>query len=241
MKHIPEPIKEQAFKATKDKILGLYKSFKGKKSEAQAAEENEESYNPTELEQAFDRAYGSYRINGKSRMDIDTFFNRIRQNLIDLIFRELTDLNSASVQTTTWIRFRIEYEDEIIDRVRLPFSSRMTDIFQSGDLNEIVKGMLDYMKTQIESPVLANSRFIFDEVLSLNINFHHLNLTRAISYLPLPDRLANKRAIIDPKNENDKECFKWVVIAALHHEEIRPHPERISNLRRFEDNYDWVD
>ena len=36
-----------------------------------------------------------------------------------------------------------------------------------------------------------------------------------------------------------KNVFKWAVIAALHHEQIRSHPERISYLRRFEDNYDW--
>ena len=58
----------------------------------------EESFNPIELEQAFNRAYRSYRINGRSRMDIDTFFDRIRQNLIDTMNRELTDLGSAKVQ-----------------------------------------------------------------------------------------------------------------------------------------------
>ena len=36
-------------------------------------------------------------------MDIDTFYDRIRHTLIDhdLISRELTDLNSARVQTNT--------------------------------------------------------------------------------------------------------------------------------------------
>ena len=66
--------------------------------------EPEESFNPVELEQAFDRAYRSHRINGRSRMDVDNFFDWIRQNLIDIISRKLTDLNSARVQTTTWIR-----------------------------------------------------------------------------------------------------------------------------------------
>ena len=60
----------------------------------------EESFSSVELEQAFDRAYRSYRINGRSRMDVDTFFDQIRQNLINLISRELTDLNSARVQVT---------------------------------------------------------------------------------------------------------------------------------------------
>ena len=42
-------------------------------------------FKPIELEQAFRRAYRSYRINGKPKMDVDTFFNRIRKELIELI------------------------------------------------------------------------------------------------------------------------------------------------------------
>ena len=45
-------------------------------------------------------------------MDVDTFFDRIRQNLIDLMNRELMELGSAKVQTTTWIRFTQALEDD---------------------------------------------------------------------------------------------------------------------------------
>ena len=160
--HVPEPIKEKAsraFKATKDKIMGLYKSFKCKESEeTEESFSPNESFNPVELEQAFDRAYRSYRINGRSRIDIDTLSDRVRQNLIDLISRELKDLGSARVQTNTWIRFRIEYEEGIIDSVKLPFSSQITDIFQGSDLNAPIEEMFPHTKTQIEHPALANSR-----------------------------------------------------------------------------------
>ena len=40
------------------------------------------------------------------------------------------------------------------------------------------------------------------------------------------------------KNE-DQECFKWAVIAALRWEEINNNPERISKLKRFEKDFDW--
>ena len=183
--------------------------------------------------QTFDRAYRSYRINGRSRMDVYTFLDRIRQNLIDLISRELTDLNSARVQTNRWIRFRIENEKGIIDSVRLPFNSRMMDIFRGNDLNEIVNGMFTHTKTQIENTALANSRFIFDEDLFMDLHFYQFNLTRASSYLPLPDWVSRKGGVINPKKEIDEECFKWADIADLHHEEIRSHPEHISNLVRF--------
>ena len=92
-------------------------------------------------------------------MDVDTFLDRIRQNLIDLISRELTDLFSARVQMITWIRFMVEVEDENgnvigVNMVEKAFNSQMMDI-------------------------------------------------------------------------------------SLHHEDIKSHPECISNLTRFEDNYDW--
>ena len=48
----------------------------------------------------------------------------------------------------------------------------------------------------------------------MDIDFHRLNLTRGSSYVPLPDWLAKKGAIINPKN-SDMECFKWAVIAAM--------------------------
>ena len=175
--------------------------------------EPEESFNPIEREQAFGRAYRSYTFNGRSRMDVDTFFDGIRQNLIDLINRELTDLGSARVQTTAWIRFIQALEDDFgniigSDRIALPFNSRIMDIYQGSNLNEIVNEMFAHMQTQIENPALVNSRFVFDEVLFLNVSFYQLNLTRGSSYIPLPNRIANKKAVINPKNENDEECFK---------------------------------
>ena len=64
-----------------------------------------------------------------------------------------------------------------------------------------------------------------------------MNLTKGSSYLPLPDRLAQKAAIINPKN-SDLECFKWAIIAAMRWEEIDRDPQRISKLKRFEDDFD---
>ena len=61
---------------------------------------------------------------------------------------------------------------------------------------------------------------MFDQVLFLDVSFHQLNLTPGSSHLPLPDWISNKKAVINPKNEEDEECFKWAIITALHHEGI---------------------
>ena len=112
----------------------------------------------------------------------------------------------------------------------------MTSVYRGSEPDQIVDGMTTNMKFQIENPALLNSRFVFDEFLYLDINFHQLNLTRGSSYLPLPDWLASMKAIVTPDND-DEECFKWSVIAA---ENIgMKDPQRVSNLKKFTDNYDW--
>ena len=131
-------------------------------------------------------------------MDPDTFFNRIRSFLIDLLKKE-SRTGAVRSQTATWIRFRKDQE-----LVELAFNSRMTNVYNLSDMDEIVNEMIAHIKGQIENAALLNSRFVFDEVLFTNVDFHQLNLTRGSSYLPLPNWLARKKAIINPENEDQE-------------------------------------
>ena len=236
--HVPKTIKDgasRAFKTFKDRIMGLYNRVTGNQAQLKGSPSHA-SAEPkpfNEIEREFGGAYRSYRINGRPKMDVDTFFIRMREGLIELTKRELNDLNSARIQMTRWIRFARDK-----DRVELVFNSRMTNVHQESNLDQIVDGMIAHMKTQIENPALLNSRFRFIEVLFLDISFHQLNLTRGNLYLLLPDLLARKKAIINPQN-NDEECFKWAVIAVENFNEISKNPQRLSNLRTLPDNYDW--
>ena len=84
------------------------------------------------LEGAFGNAYGRYRIDGIPSMDPDTFLNRIRRFLIDLLKKE-SRMGAVRSQTRTWIRFRKDRE-----LVELAFNSRMTNIYNLSDMDEIV-------------------------------------------------------------------------------------------------------
>ena len=246
MNHVPKPIKDgasKAFKTFKDKVMGLYNRVTGSTqrsagpstAEQGAASAEPEPFKPLELEQAFNWAYKSYRIGGPPKIDTDKFFSRIRKELSGLIKREPKTRTSAKIQTTTWIRF-VRHDEEGQERVELAFNSLMTSVYRGSEQDQVVDRMIDNMKFQTENPALLNSRFVFDEVLYQEVNFHRLNLMRGGSYLPLSDWLVRKKAIINPHN-NDEECFKWLVITA---EKVgMKNPQRVLNLRRFADNYDW--
>ena len=189
--HVPRPIKDgasRAFETFKHKVMGLYDRVAGSTQWSTGpstakwgtASAEPKPFKPIELEQAFGGAYRSYRINGRPKIDVDTFFNRIGKRLIELIERELKTRTSARIQTTAWIRF-IRNDEEGQEYVELAFNSLMTSVYRGSEMDQIVDGMIANMNFQIENPVLLNSRFVFDEFLYLDVNFHHLNLMRGSS------------------------------------------------------------
>ena len=48
------------------------------------------------------------------------------------------------------------------------------------------------MKQQIENPALSDSKFVFDEVVHMDVDFHRLNLTRGFSRLVSSQESNNK-------------------------------------------------
>ena len=201
------------------------------KREALKAELN---WGPKQLDGAFGGAYRCYRIDGIEGMDVNTFFDRTKRFLIGLLSRETTS-RAVRSQATTWIRFI----KDGIESVELAFNSRMLAVYNLSDMGETRSAMIEHMQQQIENPALRDSKFVFDGVIHMDIDFRRLSLTRGSSYIPLPDWLAKKKAIINPKN-SDMECFKWAVIAAMRWEEIDRDHQRITKLKRFKADFDWT-
>ena len=89
--------------------MGFYNRVTGNRDrheiQVRGGSSKPEPFNPIKLEQVFGGAYRNYRVNGRPKMDVETFFSRIGGTLIDLIAGEIKTHNSAKIQTTAWIRF----------------------------------------------------------------------------------------------------------------------------------------
>ena len=231
------PKNNNSNKQIENKIAELNKKIrraKNKKNkECLIAKRNSLRLGPKELEGAFGGAYKHYIIDGIEGMDIDTYFARTSKFLIDLLNKETTN-RAVRSQATIWIRFTRDG----VEMVNLAFNSRMMTAYNLNDKNEIVTALIEHMAQQIENPALRNSKFVFNRILHMDIDFRRLNLTRGSSYIPLPDWLMKKKAIINPRN-SDIECFEWVIIAAMKWEEVVNNPERVSKLKIYEEEFDW--
>ena len=67
---------------------------------------------------------------------------------------------------------------------------------------------------------MKGSEFIFDSVDKLYYDFNKVSLSRGGSYIDSPEWLKNKKATINPKDNDDK-CFLYALTVVLSYEQIQ--------------------
>ena len=87
-------------------------------------------------------------------------------------------------------------------------------------IEELFKSLLQRYQEELEKSV-KGSEFVFD---SVNLLHYHLQKTSLkiirSSYKDSPEWLKNKKATINPKN-NDDNCFPYALTAALNYQNIK--------------------
>ena len=58
------------------------------------------------------------------------------------------------------------------------------------------------------------------------------------TFTETPDQIKNKKCTINPQNKDNK-CFQYSITTYLYHKEIKCHPERISKIKPFINNFNW--
>ena len=105
-------------------------------------------------------------------------------------------------------------------------------------INELFKSFLDNYQEE-EQIMRRKSDFIFESAEFLDYHLHKISLKRGKSCIRSPEWLINKRAMINP--ENDENCFQYAITVALNHQNVENNPERMSNIKPFINHYNWKD
>ena len=119
--------------------------------------------------------------------------------------------------------------------------SNNEEIRLANETDDIIRRLINSLLSnyQNEEAILRNgSNFVFESVDLLSYHIHKTSLKRGKSYIKSPEWVINKRATINPKNKDNK-CFQYSITVALNHQNIENHPERISNIKPFIDQYNW--
>ena len=119
--------------------------------------------------------------------------------------------------------------------------SNNVEIMMGSETNKIMEEVFasflqKYQEGLEES--MRGSDFVYDSIDVLYHSLNKVNLSRGRSYIDSSKWLKNKKAIVSPKNKDDK-CFQYALTVASNFEQIKDHPERISKTKSFIDKCNW--
>jgi len=86
---------------------------------------------------------------------------------------------------------------------------------EGSDVNEIYDPMVVKVLDNLSNFQRRGSGWVFASIVRLEIHTENYEPLRGSSFIPLPEGLGLKKAIINLKNEDNK-CFKWAVTRAVH-------------------------
>ena len=85
---------------------------------------------------------------------------------------------------------------------------------------------------------MSGSEFVFDAVNVLYYDLNKISLNRGGSYIDSPEWIKNKKATINPKNDDDK-YFQYALTIALNYQNIKKDLQRVIKIEPFIDLYNW--
>ena len=120
--------------------------------------------------------------------------------------------------------------------------SNNIEIMIGSETNEIIEDLfesflLKYQEGLEES--MRGSEFVYNSVDVLYYNLNKVSLSSGGSYIDSSKWMKNKKTTINPQNKKDDRCFQYAVTVALNYEQIKDHPERMSKIKPFVDQYNW--
>ena len=160
-------------------------------------------YEPELVASAFDKHYERYRINGdkNKELSLTSYLDTVRQNVVELITKK--NIGERKVQLALSVLFmnylnnakeeKYTYSDNIEIR-----TTDDSNIITTSLYNSLIKNIQKTLENKMEG-----SSFVFDYVNFLDIKFNQIGLIRGSSHIETRKWLSNKKATINPKNDDN--------------------------------------
>ena len=124
-----------------------------------------------------------------------------------------------------------KHKDGKVQKDKSYFTSGNLINMKSTDTDSLIKKFMSSIYGGIDEYTKNGSEWRFESNDKLEIHTVGYNPTKGSSYIPLPDWITNKKAIVNIQNKDEK-CFLWSVLRYLHPREKDEH--RLTRLKEYE-------
>ena len=171
-----------------------------------------------------------YTVDAMGVLDPRSFMDGARENLTEIL------RNNRNTKVKLILKTFMIHEKENITK-KSAFHSNIEINLEGTDEDDIYIIMMDRILEKIERFINGDGNggtgWAVFNVIKLELHTVSYKPLRGETWVPLPKELADKKAIINMKNENNK-CFLWSVLRALN--PTKSHPERVDKELKLKEN-----
>ena len=198
-------------------------------------------YKPVLVKSGYNKNYVQYESKGDKILSIHEYLALIEKYLRELINKYKNE-GEWKIQLIAQINF-ISLKPGSYE-MRVMYTRGDNEEFMNGDdTDEVIKLLFKSFLQRFEENLqekVRGSDFEFDGINFFYYNFNKTSIYRGGSYIDSLKWLKDKKSTINPKN-NDHKCFQYAATLAPNFDNINNHPEKISKIRPFIDQYNWKD
>ena len=161
-----------------------------------------------------------YAINGEAGYDARSFLDSARENITSVL------RNNRRTKVKLIFKCYMEKTSILGETIirKFAFHSETHINLDGTDEEELYITMIEEVIERMVAVQNEGSPWRLHSIIKLELHTVSYNPLRGETWVPLPKELANKKAIINPKNEDNK-CFLWCVLRALNSKDN--HQEKI--------------
>jgi len=176
---------------------------------------------------------------------VQDYFSKYESKMKEIISHCIDSLKSIKVQLTLICQFvrRNNFDDQIRDEDEtcLHYVNSNQKVFLNMFYYEnIMSEIIEQCMNTVNIFEQNGSGWILDQVMGCDIRVAKFEVLTASCFVPIPEFLQFKRAIVNPQNTGN-ECFKWAFLALQHYKDVQgSHRERTKQYEKFVSLYDFT-
>ena len=138
------------------------------------------------------------------------------------------------------ITFHLRYKVRLVkvdmegeeERVVKHFNSGNRRLLDMEEFDEEYRGHMDKINDELENYTGEGSGWVLEQIESLFLQISRYKPIRGASYIPTPEGLKGKHAIINVQNVDDMLCFIYSILAFLYPVSHKDHPYRPNKYKQ---------
>ena len=163
----------------------------------------------------------------------------IYEVLSDAIYRYRSTIAkklATKIYMSLHVNFHQSSDPSFISDPPIVLNTKPVEILASTNISEVLTTFYSSLMESIDNFELQGSGWVLDQLLRLDLCVLKYDPLRASTYLPLPEKIRYKGAVINIKN-SDKLCFLWSVIAGIYGDPDDLNPSCVTHYRKYQHEF----